>query len=83
MHITGTLRKRLNIPILSFEKYYYLNEKQTKDLFNEKIHVKDIKPVFLFVKPNQEGKVIRKIWDMVLDEEKKHIHPVRKRRGHF
>lgn len=78
VHITGTLRKRLNIPILSFEKHYYLNEKQTKDLIDGKIHVKDIKPRILFVKPNQEGKIIQKLWDLVLEEEGKHKHPMRK-----
>lgn len=83
VHITGTLRNRLNIPILSFEKHYYLNQKHMNDLFEGKTHIERIKPIFLFVKPNQGEGRIRMLWNIVQKAEKGHTHPLRKMRQKF
>lgn len=65
IHVTGTLRNQSNVSILPYESHYYLNEEKIDELIDGRIHIQDVKQMFVFVRPHVQEAKIRKLWNIL------------------
>lgn len=70
VHVTGTLARQINLNITKLGKYY-MNDKQRDSIFNGKLHLIEMEPMFLFTEPNLIEKQIRKLWQITSEFKKR------------
>lgn len=65
IYVSGVLRQRSNVSIISFESHYYINEDKLNDLLDGRVQLNDVISKFAFVKPNLKEEKIRKLWKIL------------------
>lgn len=69
VHVTGTLAQHINLYITKVGKYY-MNSEKRDNIFNGRMHLNEIEPMFLFTEPNLIEDQIRQLWTITSEFKK-------------
>lgn len=70
VHVTGTLAQHINLNITEVGKYY-MNSDKRDNIFNGRMHLNEIEPMFLFTEPDLIEDQIRQLWTVTSEFNKR------------